>query len=248
MHAGTWNAITSGLLLPTGWQAMTGSVQAVAARSPAIARAVPFAIYIGFLMAWPLLAPLLPDERWLYVIQVSAVAAGLLWFWRHYSELVGVAAIAPRAWALAVLTGILVFVLWINADLPWLSLGQQRAFNPGDEAGGLDWPLLLARLLGAAIVVPIMEELFWRSFILRWIDHTDFLRCAPASVSLKALLVSSVLFGVEHQLWFAGVVAGFAYGWLYQRTGNLWLPIAAHACTNLLLGLWVVGTGNWQFW
>jgi uncharacterized protein len=227
---------------------MTGSVQAVAGRSPAIARAVPFAIYIGFLIAGPLLAPLLPDERWLYVVHVSAVAAALLWFSRHYGELAGVAAIAPRNWALALLTGTLVFVVWINADLPWLSVGQQGGFNPGDDEGKFIWPLLLARLFGAAVVVPVMEELFWRSFILRWIDTTDFMHCSPASISLKALLVSSVLFGVEHPLWFAGVLAGLAYGWLYRQTGNLWLPIAAHACTNLLLGVWVVGTGNWQFW
>lgn len=227
---------------------MTGSVQAVAGRSPAVARALPFAIYIGFLVAAPLLAPLLADERWLYVIQVSAVAAALLWFWRQYGELAGAGGIAPGAWGLALLTGSLVFVLWINADLPWLSAGSSKPFNPAGEAGGLDWPLLLARLFGAAVIVPIMEELFWRSFILRWIDHADFMHVPPARISLRALLVSSVLFGVEHQLWFAGVVAGLAYGWLYQRTGNLWLPIAAHACTNLLLGLWVVGTGNWQFW
>jgi len=57
-----------------------------------------------------------------------------------------------------------------------------------------------------------------------------------------------VLFGSEHSLWLAGILAGLTYAWLYRTYNNLWLPIAAHACTNLILGLWVLQTGAWQFW
>ena len=54
--------------------------------------------------------------------------------------------------------------------------------------------------------------------------------------------------GFEHGLWFAGIVAGLAYALLYRRSGNLWAAIIAHSITNLLLGCWVVYSGNWQFW
>ena len=83
---------------------------------------------------------------------------------------------------------------------------------------------------------------------MRWIDRTNFLQLSPASISIKALVVSTLLFGVEHHLWAAGIVAGLAYGWLYMRAGNLWVPITAHAVTNLLLGVWVLWTGRWEFW
>jgi len=65
---------------------------------------------------------------------------------------------------------------------------------------------------------------------------------------VRALLISSIVFGIEHGLWLAGIIAGLAYGWLYIRSGNLWLPIFAHAVTNLLLGAWVLATGQWHFW
>jgi hypothetical protein len=104
------------------------------------------------------------------------------------------------------------------------------------------------RIAGAALVVPLMEELFWRSFLQRWVQQHDFLALDPARIGLKALLIASALFAVEHLQWLAGLVAGLAYGWLYIRTRNLWAPIVAHAVTNGLLGADVVATGRWSFW
>jgi len=89
--------------------------------------------------------------------------------------------------------------------------------------------------------------LFWRSLVLRWFDRPDFLSLEPGRLSLRAALFSSLLFGVEHHMWFAGFLAGMAYAWLYRR-GNLWLAIIAHAVTNLSLGVYVMAVGAWQFW
>jgi CAAX prenyl protease-like protein len=104
------------------------------------------------------------------------------------------------------------------------------------------------RLAGLALVVPVMEELFWRSFILRWIENHDFLSVSPRSVGARAFLIVTVLFALEHDHWFAGAVAGMAYNWLYMRSGNLWVAIASHAVTNACLGVWVLYTEQWQFW
>lgn len=223
-------------------------------RSPATARIVPFASYIAFLALVPLLQKMLPgcDSRWFYAVQIGAVMVALAVFSRSYVELFAGGAVRVRDWALAAGVGIAVFIVWINLDLPWATLGETlgeaQGFEPTRADGTLDWALIAVRIFGAAVVVPVMEEIFWRSFILRWIDRSDFLRLAPAMVSLRALVIGSLLFGVEHDLWFAGLLAGLAYGWLYMRSGSLCPPIAAHAVTNLLLGLWVVQTGNWQFW
>jgi CAAX prenyl protease-like protein len=215
---------------------------------PAFARTLPFALYIAFLMGGTLLEPLLPDPRWIYLLQVAAPALALALFARGYVELKPGRKLGGGDWALAVGLGIAVFVAWINLDVRWLSFGQTGGFDPTRPGGGIDWPLTVARIAGAVLVVPIMEELFWRSFVMRWIDRVDFMRMSPLAVSTKALLLSSLIFGIEHSLWFAGLVAGLAYGWLYTRRGNLWSPIIAHAVTNLLLALWVVRTGQWQFW
>ena len=110
------------------------------------------------------------------------------------------------------------------------------------------WPLALARLAGLALVVPVMEELFWRSFLLRWLASRDFMRVEPRRVGVKAFLITTALFALEHDRWLAGAIAGAAYNWLYMRSGNLWVPIAAHALTNLILGCWILATESWQYW
>ena len=121
----------------------------------------------------------------------------------------------------------------------------------GESSGGLSpatrrTATFLA--VGAALLVPVMEELFWRSFLMRWIQRPAFLGVDPAQVGLRALLISTFMFVLVHPLWLAAALAGLAYAWLYIRTGKLWTSVIAHAVTNGALGIWVVRSGQWQFW
>jgi CAAX prenyl protease-like protein len=104
------------------------------------------------------------------------------------------------------------------------------------------------RWLGAALVVPVMEELFWRSFIMRWLEKADFMSVNPRDVGLKAVLLSTFVFTLAHTEWLAAVIAGLAYAWLYRRTGSLWPAVIAHAVTNGVLGAWVIAGGHWAYW
>jgi uncharacterized protein len=151
-----------------------------------------------------------------------------------------------RDWLLAIAVGLAVFAAWIRLDLPWAAL-TGIGFDPtrGDK---LFWPWVMLRWSCLALVVPIMEELFWRSFFMRWIVSRDFLGANPRAVGAGALFLSSALFASEHSMWLAGLLAGIAYGWLYVRTANLWIPILSHAITNGTLGLWILATGHWRFW
>ncbi|MDD5364357.1 MAG: CAAX prenyl protease-related protein [Gallionellaceae bacterium] len=214
-------------------------------------RILPFALYILFLIAGDAAAGLAGagfDPRWLYPVKIGLVALALLAFARQYEELRVLPARAAWLWFGAPLAGAAVFVAWINLDQGWLNLAGGGGYNPAAAGGGIDWALASIRLAGAALVVPVMEELFWRSFLLRWIDRPDFLAQAPVAVSLRAVLLSSLLFGFEHSLWFAGILAGLVYAWLYRASGSLWPAIVGHGVTNLMLGVWVLMTGNWQFW
>jgi CAAX prenyl protease-like protein len=140
-----------------------------------------------------------------------------------------------------------VLVLWVSLDAGWMIVGSSPGYDPRVD-GRIDWLLVAIRIAGAALVVPVMEELFWRSFLMRWIDAADFESVEPSQLSLKSFVITVLLFGIEHNLWLAGIVAGIAYGWLYKRYRNLWSPILAHAVTNGLLGLWVLRTGSWSYW
>jgi CAAX prenyl protease-like protein len=221
---------------------------------PVVARAAPFLLFIGLLM----LGSALPEATgvlgldlpasWLVVGRGAIVALVLLWFWRAYSELRRPIPARPADWLLAVGGGIAVFLVWIAIDQDWAVLSRPAGYQPLLADGSIDWVQAIARLAGFALVVPVMEELFWRSLVLRWIERHDFLTLAPREVGWRAFAITTALFALEHDRWLAGAIAGATYNWLYMRSGNLWVPILAHAVTNGVLGLWVLHTGRWEFW
>ncbi|RZA34011.1 MAG: CAAX prenyl protease-related protein [Lysobacteraceae bacterium] len=225
------------------------SVDAPLISRAAWARILPFGAYIFFIILGDMLERAgfaRADLRWLYPVQIGAVALLLAISWRRYHELRAPLP-GPLHLLVSVAAGVLVLILWINLDAPWMTVGSSPGYDPRTN-GELDWMLITVRIAGAALVVPVMEELFWRSFVMRWVDSADFEALEPARVGIKGFLVSVVLFGFEHNLWLAGIVAGVAYSLLYMRHRNLWSAVIAHAVTNGLLGVWVVATGSWAFW
>lgn len=212
-------------------------------------RILPFAAYLFFIVIGDVLERLgvAPDTlRWLYPVKIALVALLLAHFWRRYDELAHFR-LSPFSTLTALAVGVLVLVLWVSLDAGWMIVGAPAGFDPRDQ-GQIDWLLVTLRIAGAALVVPIMEELFWRSFLMRWVDASEFQTIQPAQLSLKSVVITVVLFGFEHNQWLAGIVAGAAYSLLYMRHRNLWSPILAHAVTNGLLGLWVVRTAQWSYW
>lgn len=218
----------------------------------AVARIVPFVAFMALLAlrgALPDAAASGFDPRWVYGLAVLVVGGLLAWFWREYGELVAQTLPSASEAALAIGVGVLVFVLWIHLDAPWMRLGDASApFTPLDAAGQIQWPLAALRWIGAALVVPLMEELFWRSFLMRWIQSPQFETVLPQRIGPKAIVLATFVFVLAHTLWLAAVVAGLAYALLYVRTGKLWVPVVAHAVTNGVLGVWVLVTQQWSFW
>ena len=224
---------------------------ATPALSPAaLARCIPFVVFMALLaLRGYLPAGLGVDTRWIYGAQTLIVAGLLAWYWRGYGELVRQNLPDARETGWAIVVGIAVFAIWVQLDARWMQLGTATAsFVPLDEQGRYIWPLIVLRLAGAALVVPLMEELFWRSFLMRWIQHPGFERVDPRTVGLKAVVLSTFVFTLAHTLWLAAIVAGLAYAGLYRWSGKLWTAVISHAVTNALLGVWVIATGRWEFW
>ena len=215
-------------------------------------RVAPFLVFMGWLAlrgaapesdAWGF------DSRWLYAMNLVAVGGLLAFWWRSYGELARANAPTLGEAALSVAVGFGVFALWIQLDAPWMQIGEPSArFVPVAADGSLLWPLIAVRWLGAALLVPVMEELFWRSFLMRWLQQPVFEGLDPRRVGLRAVLLSTFVFMLAHPLWLAAIVAGLAYALLYRHTGRLWTAVLAHAVTNGALGVWVVGSRQWQFW
>src|SRR3954470_13763876 len=161
----------------------------VALSRAAHARTVPFAAFMLLLAArgaLPSDGTTAIDPRWVYAAGVVIVGGLLAWFWREYGELVRQTLPSASEAALAVAVGLAVFGLWITLDAPWMRIGEPSAsFVPTDPNGKLIWSLVALRWIGASLLVPVMEELFWRSFLMRWIQSPQFEAVVPQQVGLK---------------------------------------------------------------
>lgn len=211
-------------------------------------RILPFATYMAFIGISSLVPQESSFEIWLYPIKTIAVVGLLVYFWSWYEELRQPVIANLQEGLLAVGVGILVYGLWVRMDWDWAVQGELTGYNPFQVGEGMGAFLAVIRILGAAAVVPIMEELFWRSFLIRWVINQDFEQVAIGTFTMGSFVATVVLFGLEHQLWLAGMMAGVAYNALLYKTRRLWPCVVAHATTNLILGIHVLLTGEWQWW
>ena len=107
---------------------------------------------------------------------------------------------------------------------------------------------MAVRLFGLVLLVPLIEELFWRSFLMRWVIDPDFPSVPIGRVTPLAALVTSVLFGFAHPEWLPGLITGFAWAWLVGQTRSVAACVVSHLVANLALGLYVLTRGAWKFW
>ncbi len=202
---------------------------------------VPFGIFFLFTYLPSLIdiSPLIA-----YPLKTILVAGVLLIYARGYREDIKLCFSLS-----ALLAGILVFLLWILSEGLYPQLGSSTGFDPF-AAGDIRvaWVFITFRLAGTALVVPVMEELFWRSFALRYLINSKFKYVPQGQFSWFSFLFVSLAFGFEHHRWLPGIAAGMVYAGLLYRSKNLFDPILAHAVTNLLLGIYVLMTKQWTFW
>jgi hypothetical protein len=213
-------------------------------KSPLLARVVPFAVFVALTA---LQGTFGDSSRYWFYLAKTLVGAGLLWaVWPVVTEM---------RWRLsweAVGVGVAVFGLWVGLDASYPKLGgggqSWKPFETFSNASGLAWTFVVVRLLGSVLVVPPLEEVFYRSFVYRYLRKADFESVPLPAFHLLAFLVTSAVFGLTHREWLAGILCGFAYQGLVCWKGRLGDAMTAHAITNLVLGVWVVAKGAWQFW
>ena len=105
------------------------------------------------------------------------------------------------------------------------------------------------RAFRAVIIVPIVEELFWRAWMMRWIVTPDFLSIPLGTWSVRAFWIVALLFAAEHgSMWDAGLFAGVLYNWWMVRTKSLGDLILVHAISNTCISIYVVIAGRWEYW
>ena len=221
-------------------------------------RYFPFVVFIGFITIDEFLRFLagqglfkLEATTLYYLYPLKAMTTGyfLYLFKEHYHELKFKDLINLPATVASCGVGLLVFVLWINMDWALGAANTPQGFNPSLLPGrNLQIAMILIRIVGAVLIVPLMEELFWRSFLIRSIINKNFENVRLGTFTWTSFLFTVVLFGLEHNYILAGIMAGIFYNLILYRTRSLAQCVLAHAVTNLALAIYVVSTGKWQFW
>lgn len=128
---------------------------------------------------------------------------------------------------------------------------DNNAFNPAAYFPNpiARWSWISIRIIGASVVVPFMEELFWRDYLWRrLIAPADFKLASVGEWNPTAFFLVAFAFCVVHPQWLTAIVWGLLVGGLLLYTRSLGACIIMHAVTNFLLGLYVLKTAQWQWW
>ena len=224
----------------------------------ALYRYLPFAVFMAFIGLEELIRfcaylGLLKLQAttlyYLYPIKALTVGSLLILNIKQYRELSFKDLNKLPITVASCVVGLLVFTLWIRMNWTFGSAGVPHGFNLDLLPEGITRiAMTFFRIAGAVLVVPLMEELFWRSFLIRYIIVKDFDTIPIGTFTWASFLTTTMLFGLEHNYILAGIVAGIFYNILLYRTRSIAQCVLAHAVTNLALAMYVLLTGKWQFW
>lgn len=214
---------------------------------------LPMVVFLLWLGPIPMLEKLGGDsfwlqapEHWVYPLQTICCAGLLLWFWREYEF----HRVARVLFTIAVAA--FVFVLWISPQEYFGSSARTDGFNPEVFAAGSSayWASLAFRFLRLVIIVPLVEEVFWRGFLLRYFINEKFYSVPFGQFSWLSFGIVTVGFTFAHSSadWLAAAATGALYNFVAYYTKSLSSCVLAHAVTNLLLGIWIMQTKQWGFW
>jgi len=149
----------------------------------------------------------------------------------------------------------------LDPYLPWMDgfFNFTRGLEGGFREGGFrPWEfvenfylailVIALRVAGAVLVVPIVEELFWRGWLQRWLINENFTSVRIGQFTPFSFAVVTVMFALVHPQVFVALFAGLLFGWWVVKTKSLWDVVLSHAVANLLLAVYVLWTGRWYFW
>ena len=224
---------------------------------PDIAYFLPFAVFMLFTFAggqWKDFYPLS------YVLKTLLVAGVLAVLWKSYTK------IRWTHLGLGALVGVVGIVQWVGMETLFMSSDYFKwtrmsfdvaekvradAFRPHDvmTTPAVAWSWIAVRLLGASLLVPVMEELFWRDFLWRSIaSPNDFKLHQVGEYDTQAFWLVPLAFATVHPQWLTSIVWALMIAWLLVKTRSLGACIVAHGVTNFLLGIYVLKTGEWFLW
>jgi len=218
-------------------------------RWPSLPYVLPFASFMVFLAIgnYFSIAPSID-----YPVRIVVLSAILYVFSRRVIDL------RSRQRLESVILGVAVFVIWVGPDILFPGYRQHWLFQnaiigrigaPVPEQTLMAPVVLWPRIIRAVVLVPIIEELFWRAWLMRWLISPKFEQIKLGAYAPMAFWITAILFASEHgPYWDVGLITGVLYNWWMMRTKSLADCILAHAVTNACLAAYVLTRGQWQYW
>jgi CAAX prenyl protease-like protein len=208
--------------------------------------------FILFVILLAVFARFPADPRWEAPFRVTLLAIVCFACWPRELPL------RPSYPLVSTLIGAGVFLLWIAPDTVFPHYREHVLFSnsivgrphSSIPATALQSGWVLAwRTARAVVIVPIVEELFWRGWLMRWIINSDFRRVPLGAYSPLAFWLTAVLFASEHgSYWDVGLLTGVIYNLWMIRSKSIADCILMHAVTNAALSEYVIAAGQWQYW
>jgi CAAX prenyl protease-like protein len=193
-----------------------------------------------------------------YTVKILLTLAAIAAVWPGYRAFpFRVTPLAPVVGAIGVVLWIGICKLGLESEVlgplgleSILGLGQRSAFNPLVELAdqpGWKYTFLAVRFLGLVAVVPLVEEFFLRGFVMRFVVDADWWKVPFGTLTPAAIAAGTIVPMLLHpaELFAAAVWFTLITGLMFV-TKNIWDCVVAHSVTNLLLGIWVVSTGDWK--
>jgi CAAX prenyl protease-like protein len=182
---------------------------------------------------------------WIYPLQTAVCAGALLWYWQSYDF----SGTTPGNLLIGIAAGLLIFLIWVSPQELLHQPHRNDGFDPGIVPKMTSW-MLAARFARLVLVVPLVEELFWRGFLLRYLVKEEFASLPFGSSSTFSFWAVVAAFVCVHEPpdMPAAFVTGILLNLVAVRTRSLAACVAAHAAANLALGLYICATRQWGFW
>ena len=194
----------------------------------AAARIVPF---IVFMVSGLVVQAFFADPALGYPLQAAALALALLYFRDAFTTL------EWRFDPVALGAGALIGLLWI-VTAPDPAPGADAAIAGLGGAALAAWAV--CRILGTAVLVPVVEEAFFRGYVLTRLDSGTW------ASRVAAVAVSSALFALLHGRIVAAGAAGVVFALVMLRRGRLADAILAHGLANALIAAVALWRGAWS--
>ncbi len=239
------------------------------AAEPRLPLVGPYMAYLFFMLLTGLFPREAPYEQ-IGIAAHIAAASWVAWLLRGHWPPLG----RPHV-GLAAVAGLAAAALWVGVHRALspaevggvhlggtLTLGQEFPFiasKPAEQIRDIAaefptatafWSYVVLKIARAVTIVAVVEELFWRGFLLRgFVSWRGYESVPLGTFTWTAFLATSLLSVMQHPAnWVVSILCWMFFNALFCWKKSLLLLMLTHGATNLALYVYVVWSGDWQFW